>query len=58
MSRISLIINSVIFISVGITLTVLPTTSAGIFHFVVSLLITLLGLTSLIFNIIKTKKKN
>lgn len=55
-SRISLIINAIIFIGVGITLTVLPTKSANIFHLVVSVLITLLGFISLIFNIIKTKK--
>ena len=55
-SRISLIINAIIFIGVGITLTVLPTTSANIFHFVVSILISFLGIISLIFNIIKTKK--
>lgn len=57
MSRIALLTNAVIFIGVGITLIVLPTTSAGIFHFVVSLLISLLGLISFAFNIIKPKKK-
>lgn len=55
-SRISLITNALIFIGVGITLIALPTTSANIFHLVVSLLISLLGLISFIFNIIKTKK--
>jgi len=55
-SRISLIINSIIFIGVGITLIILPTTSANIFHLIVSILMSLLGLVSLIFNIIKTKK--
>ncbi len=57
MSHLSLIINTIIFIAVGTTIIFLPTTSLGIFHFVVSLLISLLGLLSFIFNIIKTKKK-
>lgn len=57
MSRISLIINAIIFIGVGITLIVIPTTSANVFHFVVSLLITLLGFISFVFNLIKTKKR-
>jgi len=56
-SRITLIINSIIFIGVGITITLLPTTSAKIFHLVVSLLISLLGVASLFFNILKTKKR-
>jgi len=56
-SRISLLINTVIFIGVGITLTLLPTTSINIFHFVVSTLILLLGFISLISNIIRNKKK-
>lgn len=55
-SHISLIINAIIFIGVGITLIVLPTTTANVFHLVVSILITFLGLVSLLFNIIKTKK--
>lgn len=57
MSRISLLINALIFIGVGITIIVLPTTSANIFHLVISLLIILLGLVSFTFNVIKTKKK-
>lgn len=57
MSRMTLVINAIIFIGVGITIIAIPTTSAEIFHFVVSFLISLLGLISLIFNIIKTKKK-
>lgn len=56
-SRLSLIINAIIFTGVGLTLTFIPTKSLGIFHFVVSMLISLLGLVSFIFNIIKTKKK-
>jgi len=55
-SRVSLIINAIIFIGVGMTLIVLPVKSANIFHFVVSSLMILLGFISLIFNIIKTKK--
>lgn len=58
MSRISLLINTFLFIGVGITIIALPTESADIFHLVVSLLISILGLVSLVFNIIKTKKKN
>lgn len=57
MSRLSLIVNAMIFLIVGITIIFLPTTSLGIFHFVVSILISLLGLLSFIFNIIKSKKK-
>lgn len=57
MSRISMIINSIIFISGGITLIIIPTTSAQLFHLIVSLLITILGLISFTFNAIKTKKK-
>lgn len=55
-SRISLITNAIIFIGVGITLIALPTTSANIFHLVVSILISLLGLISFIFNVIRIKK--
>lgn len=55
-SRISLIINSIIFTGVGTTLILIPTTSVRIFHLVVSILISLLGFISLLFNIIKTKK--
>jgi len=57
MSRISLIINSLIFLGVGITISLLPTTSAKIFHLVVSLLVSLLGIVSFVFNILKTKKR-
>lgn len=57
MSRISLFSNALIFMGVGITLICIPTTSVEIFHLVVSLLITLLGFISFIFNIIKAKKK-
>ena len=57
MSRISLFSNALIFIGVGITLICIPTTSIEIFHLVVSLLITLLGFVSFVFNILKTKKK-
>lgn len=56
-SRISLMINAIIFIGVGITLILIPTTSAKLFHLVVSMLISFLGIISLIFNIIKTKNK-
>ena len=55
-SRISLIINAIIFIGVGITLIILPVKSANIFHLVVASLMILLGGVSLFFNIIKTKK--
>ena len=57
MSHLSLIINAIIFIGVGISLFFLPNASLGIFHFVVSILMSLLGLISFIFNILKTKKK-
>ncbi len=57
MSRVSLLINALIFIGVGITLLYIPTTSIEIFHLVVSLLITLLGFVSFIFNFMKAKKK-
>jgi len=50
-------INAIIFIGVGITLILIPTTSAKLFHLVVSMLISFLGIISLIFNIIKTKNK-
>lgn len=56
-SRISLLINAIIFIFVGITLIIIPTTSAKIFHLIVSLLIITLGIVSFVFNAIKTKKK-
>ncbi|MBQ7137291.1 MAG: DUF308 domain-containing protein [Bacilli bacterium] len=56
-SQISLIINATIFIGVGITLILIPTTSANLFHLIVSMLISFLGIISLIFNLIKTKNK-
>lgn len=56
-SRMSIVVNSIIFIGVGITLTLLPTTSAKLFHFAVSLLVSLLGVISFIFNGLKVKNK-
>lgn len=56
-SRISMIINCIIFTGVGITLISIPTTSAKVFHLIVSLLISLLGLISFAFNAIKTKNR-
>lgn len=55
-SRISMIINAIIFVGVGITITLLPTTSAKIFHLVVSILISALGVISFIFHGSKPKK--
>lgn len=56
-SRISMIVNSFLFFTVGITLIIIPTTSAMFFHLIVSLLISILGILSFVFNTIKPKKK-
>ncbi len=57
-SRLSLAINAILFIGIGITIIAIPTKSAKIFHLVVSHLMIIAGAISLVFNIIKTKKKN
>lgn len=56
-SRISMIINACLFFVVGVTIIIIPTTSALFFHLIVSLLITILGVLSFVFNAIKPKKK-
>lgn len=56
-SRVSMIVNACLFFIVGITLIIIPTTSAMFFHLIVSLLISILGILSFVFNTIKPKKK-
>lgn len=56
-SRISMIVNMCLFFIVGVTLIIIPTTSALFFHLIVSLLILILGILSFVFNAIKPKKK-
>lgn len=55
-SKISLLINSILFFGVGITIIFFKTRYISIFHFTTSILIVGLGGLSLILNIIKTKK--
>lgn len=55
-SKISLLINSILFLGVGITIIFSNTKYLTLFHFIMSILITGLGGISLILNIIKTKK--
>lgn len=55
-SKISLLINSILFLGVGITIICFKTAYLNLFHLVTSILIISLGGISLILNLIKTKK--
>jgi len=55
-TKISLIINSILFLGTGITIICFNTNYLNLFHLTTSLLITGIGCISLILNILKTKK--
>lgn len=54
-SKISLLLNSILFLGVGLTLILFKTTYLSLFHLIISILIIGLGAISLILNTIKTK---
>ena len=55
-TKISLLINSILFLIAGITIICFKSTYLNLFHMITSILIICLGILSLILNIIKTKK--